>query len=112
MKDRLLTPQARLERAKRQIAEGISEMIEATIARGVAANEWVDQHHSPLGKRRHLELARKGKLPSKKHGQLVLVKREDMNAYLEREGLTRARPTDDDDVLDVVERIASGGRRR
>ena len=112
MKDRALTPEARLERAKRTIAEGISEMIEATIARGVAANEWVDQMHSPLGKRRHLELARTGKLPSKKIGRLVLVRREDMNAFLDREGLTRARPSDDDDVLAVVERIASGGRRR
>jgi len=112
MKDRVLTPEARLERAKRSIAEAVSEMIEATIARGVAANEWVDQNHSPLGKRRHLALARAGKLPSKKIGQLVLVKREDMNAYLDREGLSRGPRPEDEDVLDVVERITAGGRRR
>jgi excisionase family DNA binding protein len=112
VKDRSLTPEARLERAKRTIAEGISEMIEATIARGVAANEWVDQKSSPLGKNRHLALARTGKIPSKKVGQLVLIRRDDLNAYLEREGISRSRPTDEDDVLDVVERITAGGRRR
>jgi excisionase family DNA binding protein len=112
VKDRHLTPEARLERAKRTIAEGISEMIEATIARGVAANEWVDQNHSPLGKRKHLELARAGKLPSKKVGRDVLVKRDDLNAYIQREGISRGRSVDDEDVLEIVERIAAGGRRR
>lgn len=113
VRDRVLTPEARLERAKRGIAECVAEMIEATIARGVAANEWVDQAHSPLGKRRHLELARAGKLPSKKIGRLVLVKRDDLNAYLEREGLARGTRVEDEDVLDVLERVtASAGRRR
>ena len=49
-----LTPEARLERAKRTIAEGVSELVEAHLARGSAANEWIDQAHSPLGRRRHL----------------------------------------------------------
>lgn len=113
MKDRHLTPEARLERAKRTIAEGVAEMIEATIARGVAANEWVDQNASPLGKAKHLKLARTGKVQSKKIGRAVLIKREDLNAYIEREGLSRApASTAEAEVLDIVERITAGGRRR
>lgn len=114
MRDQLLTPEARLERAKRTIAEGVAEMIEATIARGVAAGEWIDQKRSPLGKRRHLELARSGRIPHRKIGRLVLIRREDINAYLEREGIMRGKPvTDDEDVVDVIERVtAASGRRR
>ncbi len=101
-----------MERAKRTIAEGVAELVEAKIAQGVAAGEWVDQNHSPIGKRRHLELARTGKVPSRKVGKQVLIRRTVLNDYLDREGISRARPVEDEDVLDVVERIAAGGKRR
>lgn len=77
--------------------------------------EYYDQHDSPLGRRRHVELARAGKFPSTKEGRRILVLRSDMQKYLEREGLTRGRSADDEGVDDVMERITKGkgkgGRR-
>lgn len=45
-------------------------------------DEWVDQKHSPLGRKRHLELARTGKLPSSKDGRRVLIRQSAIDAYL------------------------------
>jgi excisionase family DNA binding protein len=42
------------------------------------------QANSPLGRRRHLELARRGTLQARKVGRLVLVPREDVHAFIER----------------------------
>lgn len=107
-----LTPQARLERAKKTIAAGVDELVEARLALVSAKEEWVDQKHSPLGKRRHLELARTGKLPSKKDGRRVLVRRDDLNAYLEKHAISRGAREEDEDLDDVAAAIARGGRRR
>jgi hypothetical protein len=107
----VLTPAARRERSFRLLAEGIHEAVRAILEEEAAAGEWIDQHHSPLGKRVHLELCRTGKLPSKKLGKRVLVKREDMNAHIERNGLSRGRNVEPDDVVDIVERITSRGKR-
>lgn len=106
-----LTPQARLERGMRLIAEGMREALTAVVAESGASSEWVDQNHSPLGKRRHLALAREQKIASKKHGHLVLILREDLNQYIEREGLSRGKRTADEDVKDVLERIESRSKR-
>lgn len=109
-----LTPAARKERSIRILAEGIAEFVKATIDEGLASGEWVDQHHSPLGRRRHLDLCAAGKLPSKKLGKLVLVKRDDMNAFIERAGVARGRRAEEEDVVDIVDRITqrAEGRRR
>ncbi len=110
MTARLLTPEAQLERAKRLIGEAVFDMIKAAIATGAAQSEWIDQNASPLGKRRHLELARAGRLPSKKHGRLVLIRRDDLNAFVDREGLSRGERVAEEDVVDVVEAIMRGRR--
>lgn len=110
-----LTPAAMRERGLRMIAEGHALLTEASLAERGAANDWIDQRTSPLGRRRHLELARSGVLPSRKHGSKVLVRRDDLNAYIEREGIRRGvHEDDDDDVNDVVDTIlkTGGGRRR
>lgn len=107
----VLTPAARIERATRLIMEGVTEAVKATLDQGNAVAEWVDQRHSPLGKRRHLELARSGRIPSKKHGQLVLIRREDLNAYIERAGLSRGKSSEEEEVVDLVERIEKRSRR-
>lgn len=111
MSTSVLTPEARLERAKRQIAEGVADMIEATIARAGAGGEWVDQNHSPLGKRKHLRLAAKKKIPSRKHGKQVLIRRDDLNTYIECEGIGRGKRAELDDVEDVVERMLRRGQK-
>lgn len=106
----VLTPAARRERALRIVGEGIAEFIKSAIDEGLGGGEWFDQHNSPLGKHRHLALCRARKLPSKKLGQTVLVKRDDMNAFIEREGLTRGRRLEEDDVVDIVDRLTGKGR--
>ena len=107
-----LTSEAKLERAKRQIAEGIADLVEAIIERGVAASEWVDQDASPLGKRAHLELARAGTIESRKVNRRVLVRRVDLNRYIEQHGLRRGpEPSEDEEVEDVIERILAGAER-
>jgi hypothetical protein len=75
------------------------DTIEAGVAKATKAAlpEWVDQNGSPLGKRRHLRLAREGKLPSKKNGRRVLVHRDDMRAFID-ESAESAPPRDWNDV--------------
>jgi hypothetical protein len=51
-------------------------------------NEWIDQHESPLGKRRHLELVRGGLLKGRKDGKSVFVRRGEIDAYLEAHAVT------------------------
>ena len=114
MNDDKLTPQARKERAKRGIAEAVADLIAATIEEGLAVSEWVDQCTSPLGRRRHLEIARTGKLASRKHGSRVLIRRDELNAYIEKEGLGRGKHTEEQDLGAVVDSLllAGGSKRR
>ena len=104
-----LTPDARIDRAKRAIADAIDELVEARLAKGAARAELIDQDDSPLGRRRHLELVREGKLRAMRDGRRVLVRRADIDAYLaERE--VAPPPMTDDDVDGMVDRIL--GTRR
>lgn len=104
-----LTPDARIERAKRQIADAIDELVEARLAKGAAAAEWIDQNTSPLGKHRHLDLVRRGILKGVKQGKRVLVRRLDIDAYMEDNEIA-PKPAADDDVDAMVAAI-TGGRR-
>lgn len=48
-------------------------------------NDWVDQRTSPLGRRRHCELSKRGKLPgAHKVNGYWLVRRKDIDAYIEK----------------------------
>ena len=47
------------------------------------AGDWVDQHASPLGKRAHLEAVRRGELRGVKHGRRIMVRRAELNSFLE-----------------------------
>ncbi|MBX3205150.1 MAG: hypothetical protein KF764_08770 [Labilithrix sp.] len=109
-----LTPQAKKERGMALVAEGNRLIIEATLEERVSPDDWYTQHSSPLKKRRYLELARTGKIPSRKDGTSVLVRRADLDAYIEREGLARGgRALESESVEDVVAGIlrVGGGRR-
>lgn len=106
-----LTPEARIDRAKRMLVEAIDELVEARLARGVASVEWLDQNASPLGRRRHLELVRRGILRGVRQGKRVLVRRADVEAYL-AEHEVAPRPMTDDDVDGMVHAIVAGGRGR
>jgi hypothetical protein len=106
-----LTPDARIARAKRVIAEAITDLVDAQVAKGVAASEWIDQDASPLGKRRHLELVRTRVLKGVREGRKVLVRRRDLDAYLVKRGESPA-VEDDDDVEGMMNAAIMAGARR
>jgi hypothetical protein len=111
--ERQLTPEARIERAKKLIGEAVSELVEAMLARGSAPSEWIDQNHSPLGRRRHLELVRAGKLAARKDGKKVLVRRDEINRYLdtERVVIPTQKPVGLDEVDAMVNELLAGGTK-
>jgi hypothetical protein len=58
------------------------------IVRGVVATtppRYYSQNDSPLGKRRHLDLVKRGELTGYIEGRRILVLSEDVHAYIERE---------------------------
>jgi hypothetical protein len=59
---------------------------------GDRADDWIDQAHSPLGRRMHCRLVRTGALPGVSVHRRVLVRRRDLDAYIE----ARRPPPGDD----------------
>lgn len=57
------------------------------LARDVG-DQYVDQRSSPLGKRLHCRAVRSGALPGFRAGRRILVRRADLEAYLERHRIT------------------------
>lgn len=56
----------------------------------IVASDYYHQGDSPLGKRRHLELVRRGVLTGRKVGRRVFVLRADVRAHIE--SCARRRP--------------------
>ncbi len=104
-----LTPEARIAHAKALIADAVSEMVAGFVAQAAAGAEWVDQETSPLGRRRHLQLVRSGALPCVHERRRRLVRRSDINRYLEEHG--RAAASDEDDEAAAMTARILGGRR-
>lgn len=59
---------------------------------------WIDQACSPLGRRLHCALARAGTLPARKMGRRWLVRRADLDAYIEEHGRAAARTAAEPDA--------------
>jgi excisionase family DNA binding protein len=81
------------------------------IERTRRADEWIDQAHSPLGRAKHLRLAREGVLPSSKEGRQILIKRSVLDAYIAKHKVDTVR-SDVEDEEREAERIAAGIGRR
>ena len=62
--------------------------------------DWYDQTSSPLGKKRHLYLARAGKIPACKVGKMVLIRRADVDEYIRKHPV---RPRDERVATDQAE---------
>lgn len=114
-----LTPQAKIERAQKKIAEGQLELAKAVNELAQSQQEWVDQQHSPLGKRRHLDLCaeyRKTKgasgLPHSKEGHKLFVRRDVLNRYLEEHGIIVLKTDDDEGEDDIIENIVKASTAR
>ena len=67
-------------------------------ARGAAnasdAEGWLDQSSSPLGRRTHCALARRGVLPARKVGRRWLVRKTDLEAFIAEHGRAPDAPAD------------------
>lgn len=80
-------------------------------------DHWVDQRTSPLPRRKFLMLVRDGELPGRKTGRSILVRRSDVDAYIEAQpGRTRrtsAQEHEDCDELDLnLEKLGFVNRKR
>lgn len=76
---------------------------------GEIGEQYVDQKNSPLGSRLHCRLVRSGELPGYRAGRRILVRRADLDAYLERH---RIAPSEAGTEPDQAETLLAkyGGR--
>jgi len=88
------------EAALRLLAAALAPHLRQHFTPTEAEAGYYSQHDSPLGRTRHLELARRGTLPATKLGRRVLVPRDRVHAYIEQHrAAPRLEPADDADVL-------------
>lgn len=87
------------------LIDQIVDAIEAT-----AAPDWVDQTNSPLGRRRHLELARTGVLKSTKDAGKVRIRRADIDAYLLKKSVIRVDEKADES-REIARVLSTMGRK-
>lgn len=94
----------RLIVAKRAIADAIEEYVTALVEAHTTKAEYYSQDNSPLGRKRHCRLARSGALKARRVGREWLVKRGDVEAYLESHG----RPSPDAETVETMVRRIAG----
>lgn len=76
-----------------------------------SSGEYFDQHTSPLGKSRHLRLARAGAIPSSKDGRRILMKASDVHAYIAKHVRVPAKDLEEGEVDSVVRLVEQKTRR-
>lgn len=62
---------------------------------GLPAATYYDQHNNPLGRRKYLQLVRRGTLKGHKVGRSVLVARDDVHAYIASQRRPSTTPNGD-----------------
>jgi len=84
----------RNRRIRHVVAEALAMFLRHEVrAHGEAGRKcFYSQHNSPLGRVRHLELARLGILPSEKSGNRVLIRRDVVHFYLTDPSFAGQRP--------------------
>lgn len=72
-------------------AARITSLVESGLAMMLAGlkqiehgDEWVDQAHSPIGRLAHLEAVRTGRVKGCKVGKRVLVRKADLDDFIEK----------------------------
>jgi excisionase family DNA binding protein len=84
----------------RSLAEALAPYLQKYLQSATCDSEFYSQLDSPLGKRRHLQLVRRGALPANKVGRLVLVHRKDVHAFIAAHETTASdQPDAREDVL-------------
>lgn len=82
----------RVVRVQLEAAVDLDDLAERVAELLGGRREYYDQATSPLGRRRHLEAARRGAFPSYKEGNRVLAKRADVDAYIRANPVTPKAP--------------------
>ncbi len=100
----------RMDRVKYRIGDVVVEAIKEMLDVDAGKTEWIDQAHSPLGRRRHLELVRTGVLRASRDGRKVLVRRVDIDAYLAKHQVIRVDENADEE-REVAKVLSTMGRR-
>jgi excisionase family DNA binding protein len=72
--------------ATERLAAALRDFIVLNQMVTASGEDWIDQAASPLGRKRHLELARDGLIPSSRVGRKVLMRRRDIDEFLHRHG--------------------------
>jgi excisionase family DNA binding protein len=86
--------------ALRAFAEALLPYLREHLQPATPKPEFYSQLDSPLGKRRHLEAARRGALRATKVGRLVLARRDDVDAFIAAHDVTGAeRGHAEEDIL-------------
>lgn len=93
----------RIASACTTIAAAVRELVLASLESSSKSLEYFDQVTSPLGRRRHCDLCRRGALRARKAGRRWLVARKDLEAYLDAHG--QPALTDDSPAM-ILRRIA------
>lgn len=115
--------------ALRPLARLLAPLLREELSR-CAAEDWIDQTCSPLGPRRHRELAKRGAFAAHKDGRKWRARRVDVDSYIRAQGTCspleahaandHAPSEDDDRAVNAVLREhglestpkATGARRR
>lgn len=108
------TPVLARDRGRSSLRDDLHMLIDLivdAIEEGARADEWVDQKRSPLGRAKHLALAKSGKIAAVKEGRQVLVKRSDIDAYLAKHKVV-AVDAEADEKREVARLAATIGRGR
>jgi hypothetical protein len=77
-----------------------------------SGDDWIDQRRSPLGRKLHCALWRDGALPGRKVHRRVLVRRRDLDAYVEAHGLPSPAAAANDAADSETRALARVGARR
>jgi len=75
------------------LAQAYAEVLTALRAMlSTRQDDWIDQAKSPLGSRLHCRLVRQGRLKGSKVARRVLVRRKDLDAFIEAHAVAVGEP--------------------
>jgi len=93
----------KIQEASARFANELCDALESVVAKDT---DYLNQNTAPIRKRKFLALAKAGAFPSRKEGQLVLVRREDFERWLAKHArLTPAQQGEKDPELAAAERL-------
>jgi hypothetical protein len=67
----------------RRALHAAADMLAEALSKQAGSSAWVSQEDSPLGKVRHCRLCRSGKLQGRRVGRLWLVRRSELDTFIE-----------------------------